>query len=183
MEGALTPAVTGAALGWLAAVLGAMAAAPAPGVVVSAVRPATGQPPVIFTVPDGAGVALTYRHSVWGVTVVERFEVTSAGLRLVRVEAPTPELDSYYHIPGARLVRQGRVYRLEVPPFNAVPELRVRVTVVGQRTLAAGGRCLPLERVGSEVVIRRARVPLWRAWRAALYRWLPGPLEPCASVP
>ena len=180
MEGPLTTPGAASLAGVLLALAGAIAAVvPIPVLSVTAGKPEPGRSTVLFAVPDRGRVALAYRHSLWGVTVLEIFEATAGGLRLIGVEAATPELDSYYHIPGARLVRQGAVYRLEVPPGPSVPEVRVRATPVGRRTLVVGGRCLQLERVGPEVVIRRMRVPLWRVWGSRWVHELAGRPEPC----
>lgn len=180
MERALTAASAAAPAGALLALVGALVAvAPVPVLAVLSESPEPGSPSVLLAVGDGASVALAYRHSLWGVTVVERLEVTADGLRLVQVEAPTPELDSYYHIPGAQLVREGELFRLEVPRGPVLPEVRVRATERGMRTLVVGGRCLPLRRVGPQVLIRRVRVPRWQVWQASWKYGTGGRLERC----
>lgn len=182
MERPLTAASVAGAGGALLALIGAMVAvAPVLALAVLSGQAQSGSPSVLVAVDDRASVALAYRHSIWGVMVVERFEVTADGLRLVRVDSPAPQLDSYYHIPGARLVRQGNVYRLEVPRGPLLPEVRVRATEMGMRTLVVGPRCLLLRRVGPKVLIRPLRVPLWQVWRAGWGRGSGGLLERCTE--
>lgn len=126
-------------------------------------------------------VTLRYRHSLWGVTVQERLVALPSGLRLEEVRAPTPEVASYYAIPGALLRREGPVYALVAPGGPAVPELLVRATETGQRAVQVGTRCLALSQVGERVRLRVRWVPAWRALAA---RRAGGPhvsWQPCLS--
>lgn len=167
----------------VAAVAAALLAVRVPVLVVSPepLRPGAAETVVPFV--PGQPAALSFRHSVWGVTVVERFRMEGAGLRLVAVEAPTPDVDAYYHIGGARLEGRPGTYRLEVPANPPLRALRVRATPLGVRTLVVGRRCLPLLRVGDVVVLRTVPVPPWELWRATRrQRGGPGTAwEPCGA--
>jgi len=159
--GTLRPGGLALALGGLVwATVVRLAATPVPVMALWEGRPQRGRPSVAIVLQDGATVALAYRHSVWGVVVAEWLEATREGWRLVGVEGPTPDIEAYYHIPGARMTRVGERYRLDVDTPVEMPLITVQATEVGDRTLVVGARCLPLSRIGRTVTIGRLRVPL-----------------------
>jgi len=113
---------------------------------------------------------LRYRHSLHGGRVWEHFAVVGTQLVLVAVEAEREAALEYYGFPQ-RVVRWGNRYRV-FPVGRGMPELVVRGTATGQRTLLLGKLALPLyghDREGHRFRVRVARAPaawvgLWWAW-------------------
>jgi hypothetical protein len=113
---------------------------------------------------------LRYRHSLYGGRVWEHFAVAGMELVLVAVEAEREAAVEYYGFPQ-RVVRRGNRYRV-FPVGRRMPELVVRGTATGQRTLLLGRFALPLYghgREGHRFRVRVTRAPaawvgLWWAW-------------------
>jgi hypothetical protein len=92
-----------------------------------------------------AGVfTLEYRHSVYAAPVVESFEAAADGsFALVAVSSPSEAVIDYYALEGTRSQAGGWWHERLARPAR-FDELRVAGTAVGQRTLAACGRQVPL---------------------------------------
>jgi hypothetical protein len=128
----------------------------------------------IVLLPDRT-VALRYRHSLYGGRVWEHLAVEGTGFVLTALEAEHEAALEYYGLRGRIVHRNGRaaLVGLHVPVGAPV----VRATALGERTLIAGGKTIPLTSWGDggRVRLRPDFMPLGEAAWNALRRALPWP--------
>jgi len=102
------------------------------------VRDDGGRVIVKAALPASGEFALEYRHSYYRVPARERFEVASAGFRMVGVDSPSEAVLDYYAMAGAKT--PGRWMALAATHPRRLDRLPLIATPVGRRTLEVGGR-------------------------------------------
>lgn len=113
----------------------------------------------------GETIVLRYRHSLYGGWVWEYLTVQGNRLVLTALEAEREAALEYYGLSGRIVRRNGRAFLdgLHVPVGAPV----VRATALGERTLIAGGKVIPLAtwREGGRFCLRPGSMPLGEvAW-------------------
>ena len=101
-----------------------------------------------YRLPDGAGVTLRYRNSLYGSVAEERFRVHAGRLRLVELAADERAvLEEYYVTDGASQPAppdDARQWRASPADAVSLDTLAVAATDLGERTLLVAGHP-PLE--------------------------------------
>jgi Domain of unknown function (DUF1850) len=106
--------------------------------------------------PDGR-FALSYRHSVYKASAVERFRATGDGFVLESVASPSAEVIDYYALDGRRTREHGWWVMTPDRPAR-FGTMALAGTRLGRRTLVAGPQHLPLYRSDGRAVHLRLAV-------------------------
>ena len=106
------------------------------------VRDDDGRVIVKAALPASGEFALEYRHSYYRVPARERFEVASAGFRMVGVDSPSEAVLDYYAMAGAKT--PGRWMALAATHPRRFDRLPLIATPTGRRTLEVSGERYPL---------------------------------------
>ena len=121
-------------------------------------------------VDTGAGLTLSYVHSIYRQPGHEEFTVQPDGLRLVRLRSGSvPVLEYYARVEPIRSAAAGAEHVIDVAP-ELHRTLPVLVSALGQRTVTTNGRSYRLHQMvadGDRVRLRVARVPRGKALLAA----------------
>ena len=121
-------------------------------------RDAAGERVAQLTLPRSRAFALAYRHSYYRRPAVERFRATGDGsFRLEAIRSPSAAVLDYYEIEGSRS-RRGGWWTLRVARPPHFESLALAGTVLGRRTLVAGGLSAPLFRPDGRVAHLRLGV-------------------------
>lgn len=105
-------------------------------------------------VEDGATVDLEYTNSIFNAPTTERFEISDRSFLLVEVSSTQEAVLQYLALDPPYQSRNGRLVSKRQGP--TVGELTVRIGQTGQQRLTAGGREIPLYRVGTGEAVRLA---------------------------
>jgi hypothetical protein len=107
--------------------------------------------------PSDGRFELSYRHSVYKSSAVERFRATRDGFLLESVRSPSAEVIDYYELDGRRTRERGWWVMTPDRPAR-FGTMALAGTRLGRRTLVAGAQRVPLYRSDGRAVHLRLAV-------------------------